>query len=489
MLKLTFALLLIATVLHSATAAPPYSRETPVEIRSEADRLLAAEWKRNRLEVPAEASDSVMVRRLYLDLAGRVPTPEEAKQFVRSEDPEKLEKLIDSLLAGDDFADFWTMRWCDALRVKSEFPINLWPNAVYGYQRRVRRFLSENEPYDRFVRALLTSEGSNFRVPEANFYRATADRSPEGIARAAALTFLGSRLEQWPEAERKKFTARFEPVRFKSTREWKEEIVYWSVPGANAAAAAAVLDHPDFARAAVNRVWAWIFGRGIVHEPDDLRPDNPPVNPELLDALASDFVRSGYDFRKLCRTIVSSAAYRAASGSEAAEAHFAAYPIRRIDAEVLDDALRQLSGVPSTYSSVIPEPFTFLPENARTVTIADGSISSSFLILFGRPARDSGSFSERNNAITGKQRLWLFNSGEIYRKLGRIPQRPELKKLPFPRKVEELYWLFLSRPPTPEEARTIRESFNRIPKGREKWRFPQDLCWILLNTREFLYQH
>ena len=304
--------------------------------------------------------------------------------------PDKYETTVEALLESDDFADYWTMRWCDALRVKSEFPINLWPNAVYGYQRRVRRFLSENEPYDRFVRALLTSEGSNFRVPEANFYRATADRSPEGIARAAALTFLGSRLEQWPEAERKKFTARFEPVRFKSTREWKEEIVYWSVPGANAAAAAAVLDHPDFARAAVNRVWAWIFGRGIVHEPDDLRPDNPPVNPELLDALASDFVRSGYDFRKLCRTIVSSAAYRAASGSEAAEAHFAAYPIRRIDAEVLDDALRQLSGVPSTYSSVIPEPFTFLPENARTVTIADGSISSSFLILFGRPARDSG---------------------------------------------------------------------------------------------------
>lgn len=205
-----------------------------------------------------------------------------------------------------------------------------------------------------------------------------------------------------------------------------------------------MLDHPDFARAAVNRVWAWIFGRGIVHEPGRPPPRQSAGQPRTARLRSPPtLVRSGYDFRKLCRTIVSSAAYRAASGSEAAEAHFAAYPIRRIDAEVLDDALRQLSGVPSTYSSVIPEPFTFLPENARTVTIADGSISSSFLILFGRPARDSGSFSERNNAITGKQRLWLFNSGEIYRKLGRIPQRPELKKLPFPRKVEELYWLFL----------------------------------------------
>ncbi|MPN02936.1 hypothetical protein SDC9_150157 [bioreactor metagenome] len=204
-----------------------------------------------------------------------------------------------------------------------------------------------------------------------------------------------------------------------------------------------------------------------------------------------EFKRSGYDFRALCRNIVNSAAFRAAPFGESAkaEARFAAFPILRLDAEVLDDAISDLSGVSSRYSSVIPEPFTYLPPDQRSVTIADGSITSSFLILFGRPPRDSGLFSERNNTVTASQRLQLFNSGELYRKLAKIPQREELKKLPFSKKVEALYWLFYSRPPTAGEARVLQEFFDRLPKGKAKWEFPREICWILLNSREFLYQH
>ena len=473
----------------------PYMKTTPVKCESRIDRLLAANWKKHGFPIPPEASDAVMVRRLYLDLAGRLPSPREARAYVESEDPQKRQLLIERLLTSEEFADYWTMHWGDILRIKSEFPINLWPNAVYGYQRRILRFIRDNEPYDRFARELLSAAGSNFRQPEANFYRATADRSPEGIARMAVLTFLGNRLEKWPTAVQREWITLFEPIHFKNTKEWKEEIVYWK--GENSGGelrntiADKMLAHPDFPRAAVNRVWYWMFGQGIVQEADDLRPDNPPVNPELFEELTAEFVKSGYDFRKLCRLIANSAAYRAApfAGDEKAERYFASYPVRRFDAEVLDDAIRDLTGQPSRYSSVIPEPFTFLPAEARTITLADGSISSSFLILFGRPARDSGVLSERNNKATSKQRLWLFNSGELARKLSRIQRRDELKKLPFRHKIVELYWFFYSRPPTVRERQILLQEYNQLPNGPRKWRFIQDLCWILLNSKEFMYQH
>mgnify|MGYP000858754076 CR=1 FL=1 len=484
-------LLLAAFPVLAASGGSIYEKPAPVRIVSEIDRALAKDWEQNGIAVPAEASDAVMVRRLHLGLAGRLPTPKEARDYIASTAPDKREQLIDRLLASDGFADYWAMHWSDALRVKSEFPINLWPNAVYGYHRRIRKFLADNEPYNHFARALLTAEGSNFRTPEANFYRATADRSAAGIAAVVVQTFLGGRFEALPEAERKLWTDRFAPVRFKKTKEWKEEIVYWDIDPSGADSrgpvADAVLSHPEFSRTAVNRAWGWLFGRG-------LRPENDgelPVNPPLLDALAAEFERSGYDFRALCRNIVNSAAYRAAPFGESPEAdlHFAAFPVQRLDAEVLDDAISDLSGIPSRYSSVIPEPFTYLPPEQRSVDIADGSITSSFLILFGRPARDSGLLSERNNSVTASQRLQLFNSGELYRKLGRIAQREEMKKLPMPKRIEELYWLFYSRPPTAGETRTLLDFFDRLPKGREKWTFPQEICWILVNSREFLYQH
>lgn len=490
-MKKRIPLLLLLLAAFAVSGGSIYEKAAPVKAVSETDRALAGDWELNGIPVPAEASDAVMVRRLHLGLAGRLPTPKEARDYIASEAPDKREALIDRLLASDAFADYWAMHWSDVLRVKSEFPINLWPNAVYGYYRRIRKFLADNEPYHHFVGSLLAAGGSNFRTPEVNFYRATADRSAAGIAAAVVQTFLGGRFDALPEDERKTWTDRFAPIRFKKTREWKEEIVYWepdpSGGSSRAQAVDAVLSHPDFPRAAVNLAWSWLFGRGLRSETGA----EQPVNSRLLDLLAADFVRSGYDFRALCREIVNSAAYRAAPFGERADAElrFAAFPVQRLDAEVLDDVISDLSGIPSRYSSVIPEPFTYLPPEQRSVDIADGSITSSFLILFGRPARDSGLLSERNNSVTAAQRLQLFNSGELYRKLGKVAQREEMKKLPMPKRIEELYWLFYSRSPTAEERRTLLDFFDRLPKGRGKWTFPQEVCWILVNSREFLYQH
>ena len=498
----------------AAEASSIYTKKRSVAITSEVDRALEADWQKKGLLPVYEASDNLLVRRLYLDLTGRLPSIEEAKSFVYSRDPQKYEKLVDSLLTSRDFVTYFTMRFCDILRVKSEFPINLWPNAVYIYQRRIEAFLGKNEPYHDFIRALLLAKGSNFRVAEANFYRAHADRSPLGIAKNVMLTLCGMRLENMPEKEQKLFANIFEEIGFKSTKEWKEEIVFIKscperkimLPNGkelNVAAgkeARKVLS--DFltwsdegltmlANALVNRTWYWFFGSGIVPAGDDLT-GRKPVNDKLMEVMVNQAFSNKLSFRELCRTIVLSAAYRSASfqGKNTAEKvkAFAAYPVRRLEAEVLDDAITALTLESSHYSSVIPEPFTFLPDDMRTVSIADGSISSSFLILFGRPSRDSGVLAERNNTINAKQRLFLYNSGALYRKVCRIMRRKEFARLHFSARLEAFYWMFFSRPPTAKEMAIIKKRYDALPQ-KMRWSIQNDLAWIMVNSAEFLHRH
>ena len=166
------------------------------------------------------ATDSVMARRLYLDLAGRIPTRDEAQAYVYSADPKKRQVLADKLLASQDFANYWAMRFCDILRVKSEFPINLWPNAVYVYHARIRAFVEQNEPWDAFGRTLLTAQGSDFRDAEANFFRATDMRTPDGWAEAVAQTFLGIPPIKLKPALKAELAAYLGNVKIKDTREW-----------------------------------------------------------------------------------------------------------------------------------------------------------------------------------------------------------------------------------------------------------------------------
>jgi hypothetical protein len=169
-------------------------------------------------------SDAVFVRRVHLDLLGMLPSAGEVRSFLGDARPEKRAVLIDQLLERSEFADYWAMKWCDLLRVKSEFPINLWPNAVQSYHRWVRSSFTENMPYDRFAREALVSSGSNFRVPPVNFYRAVRDRKPETIAQAVALTFMGVRTESWTPERVAGMASFFQDVQYKKSAEWKEEI-------------------------------------------------------------------------------------------------------------------------------------------------------------------------------------------------------------------------------------------------------------------------
>jgi hypothetical protein len=491
----------------------PFENAKPLAAHGKIDEIVFEAWRKLSIPPTFSCSDEVFLRRAYLDVIGTLPTADEAAQFLADQDPAKRKALIDSLLARVEFVDYWAMRWSELLRIKSEFPINLWPNAVQAYYKWVHTAIAQNTPYDQFARQMLVSNGSNFRVPEVNFYRAVRSKEPLGLAQAVALTFMGVRTAGWIG----KMAAFFFQVGYKSTDEWKEEIVYLDftkkaptglifpdgkparlAPGQDPRALFAdwlvAPENPWFARNIVNRIWYWLLGRGISHEPDDIRPDNPPSIPELLACLEEELVNAHYDLKYIYRLILNSQAYQMSSlapdgASDTAAAQFAWYPKRRLDAEVLIDAICQATGTDEEYESPIPEPFTFLPEHQRAIGIPDGSISSAFLDLFGRPPRDTGLASERNSQPTAEQRLHLLNSSHIQQK---IQQSAKLRALVQgggkPREpVDRLYLNLLSRYPTDDELKTVAAYFQ--PVGGNKWPAVVDLTWALINSAEFLYRH
>lgn len=467
--------------------------------------------------VPAALSaDNVFLRRVYLDAIGTLPTAQEAAAFLASKAPDRRKSLIDELLQRDEFSVYWAMKWGDQLRIKAEFPIDLWPTAAREYYRWLRESLKANMPYNQFAHELLTASGSNFRVGPVNFYRAVQNREPQSLAQAVALTFMGVRTEKWPAARRAEMAVFFSQVGYKPTGEWKEEIVFFDRSKTLPASDAVFPDgtkirlqagrdprqdftdwltgprNPYFARNIVNRVWAWLYGRGIIEEPDDIRPDNPPLYPDLLAFLESELISSGYDLQHIYRLILNSKTYQLSSIPRSAEPeaakNFACYPARRLDAEVLIDAINQITGTSEQYSSAVPEPYTIMPDGERAIALPDGSISSSFLELFGRSPRNTGMEAERNNRPTAAQRLHLLNSSQIER---RIEQGPALQAIYY--KADQhaaltaLYLTILSRYPTDGEEK-IAAAYARA-SGLNRRQAAVDVAWALINSTEFLYRH
>ena len=521
MKKLLAAIFLILASVAATAAA------TDVDKLNE---ILTSDWKKHQLtEVPA-APDHVFLRRAMLDIKGVLPTPSEVKKFLKNKSPQKRAELINELLDSKEYAEYMAMRYSDMFRIKSEFPINLWPNAVQAYHRYFLDNAVKDRSFYTVARELLTSNGSNFRVPAANFFRASANRTPSGLAQSTALSLLGMRYENFSDDRKKAFEGFFKCIKYKSTDEWKEEIVYNdNTPKIIEAGTPDGMDFtiktPEndprkvladwmtapgnkyFARAYVNRVWSWFFGRGIVDPADDMPlPENfwskiklqtpagqQPSNPELLDFLADYFARNNGSTKKLVHLIMSSRAYNAnwktvKNEQKTAEQRFAVYPVRRLDSEVFVDILSGILGSFDRYSSVIPEPFTFLPPGTRAVQISDGSISSRTLDSFGRPPRDSGRISERKRIIDDSQRLFLMNSGWIYNNAGKLPQRLFGKKsrLNFEQRLDMIYLTILSRHVTKDEIKLIKKYQKNLQK---KWTLWNDLVWALVNSKEFLYQH
>ncbi len=502
-------------IYREGAITPPYKVSTPSD---QIDLLVLQQLHEMGLDVAQACSDPVFLRRAHLTVIGTLPTEEEARTFLASRDPDKRAALLEALLEHPEYVEYWSMKWGDILRVKAEFPIKLWPNAVQAYHRWIKESLATNKPYDQFVRELLTGNGSNFREGEVNFYRAMQDRSPKGIAATVALTFMGERADHWPEKKLEGMSGFFANVAYKSTKEWKEEIVFFD-PTADQENLAAEAIYPNGAKARLdptqqdprlvftewlmhpknpvlsrniaNRVWAWLMGRGIIHEPDDYRPDNPPTNPELLAFLQRELVENDYDLKHLYRIIVNSKIFQMSSipaqDTPEAEAHFAHYPLRRLEAEVLIDALNQITGTSEEYSSPIPEPFTFVPEDVRGISIADGSITSSFLELFGRSPRDTGVESERSFDTTTQQRLHLLNSSHIKNKIKASRVVTEARGMSEEELSERVYLTVLSRYPTKEEQAAIREHADSTYTSGPA--LAEDLMWALVNQPEFFFNH
>jgi Protein of unknown function (DUF1549)/Protein of unknown function (DUF1553) len=505
----------------------------PFKPNNQIDEFVASKLKSLGIPPSAASTDAEFLRRAFLDVIGILPTADEARAFLADRDPERRAKLIDRLLDREEFADFWSLKWGDLLRIKSEYPVRVWPKAVAVYYRWVHESIRQNKPYDQFVRELLTANGSNFRNAPVNFYRANASKDPRTLGETTALVFMGARVgcarchahpsENWNPDDDLAFGAFFSKVNFKSTLEWKEEIVYPDpkamlrnprtreavqprFPGVDTltvtkdedarARFAAWLTSPEnpwFARNIANRIWFWLLGRGIVHEPDDLRPTNPPENPELLAYLEKELTDHHYDLKHLYRLILNSRTYQLSSAPNQWNvkdfAHFSHYPARRLGAEQLLDAISAVTETSEKFRSIIPEPFTNWPAGSRATQISDGNAECSFLDLFGRPPRDTPYEEERNSDVSLKQALYFLNSEQLD---GKITGSPRLKRMLASNKseedlVDELYLTMLSRFPSAEEKQNLVQYLAKKKAARAQ--AVQDAVWAVMNSKEFIFNH
>ena len=520
----------LATIVVPQPLAAPFPNIAP---NNKIDELVLANLKRLGLPPSEGCTDEVFLRRVSLDLIGTLPAPDEVRGFAQNSDPQKRSKLIDRLIEREEFADYWALKWGDLLRIKSEFPVRIWPKAAQTYYRWVRQSIRENKPYDQFVRDLLVSTGSNFRDGAINFYRANPIKDPQTIAESTAIIFMGVRLgcarchghpsENWTFDDNLGLAAFFSKVAFKPTQEWKEEVVYVNRKGSLRHPrtkeivkpkyfGGEALDVPEqddprakfadwlirpknpyFVRNIVNRAWSWFLGRGIIHEPDDLRPTNPPSNPELLAFLEKDFVEHKYDLRYLFKLILNSKTYQLSSSvnewNKDDARQFSHFYLRRLSAEELLDAIGQVTETSEPFSSPIPEPYTNLPKGYRCVQLYDGDVNAPFLELFGRPPRDTPYECERNLTTSMRQALHMLNSDHVQNRINSSPrfQRWMKEKKSDEEILDELYLVALSRLPKPEEKQKFLEFFAQ--DKNQRYQAIQDAVWAVINTKEFLFDH
>ena len=448
-----------------------------------------------------QCRDEVFLRRAYLTVTGALPTPEECVKFLDSSNPNKREALIDELLDSELALKYTQMRWGDILRIKSEFPSNLWPNGVQAYNRWIYEQLLNNVPYDKMIQKLLLSEGSNFRAAAANFYRGFQKRTPQNFYNNINLLFLGNR-----DCKDNGYLC-FSQIKFKSTKEWKEEIIYLDIhkekpwqkivledgtvltPKLNndwREEYVAWLTSPKnrrFAEVLVNRMWYWIFGKGIVHEPDNWCAENKPSDPQLLADLTDYFLKNKFNMKLLMKKILLSEQFN----SKAAPEGF--YQPQRLPAEVIVDALASTTGIWNTYHSRVPEPFTYYPPKTRSTQLGDATVSSTELELFGKVSRDVSLESQRNNTITSRQLLYLMNSSELE---NRIRKSTALKWMSENSKnvsqlVNSITMRVLSRRATPQEKALFLE--HQKQNGLTISELAYDVMWTQINSNEFLYNH
>jgi hypothetical protein len=515
--------LLAASRILAVDREPPVAWDAP-EPASFIDEIVFAKLRRLRIVPSRLSTDEEFLRRVHLDATGVLPAPEEARRFLADPDREKRARLIDDLLERPEFAQFWTMRWADRLGVNQRF---VGKQGAYKFHDWLRRAIGANLPEDTLVRAVLTASGGSYGSPAVGFWRRLRD--PESAVEEVAQLFLGVRIgcarchnhpaDRWSRDDFLGLAAFFAQVRFKDGPFFnhlydKEETLFIDPAGelqhprlgqsvkprfldgqlptgsggdrrVDLARWLTAPENPFFARAAANRIWFHLFGRGIVEPPDDFSASNPPSNEALLEALAADFAAHGFDRKRLIRRILSSRTYQLSSVPNAFNAdddvHFSHARERLLEAEQLLDAISAAAGV--------PEGFAGMPVGARAAELPDGEYEHAFLAAFGRPARAMACECERDRNTNLLQGLALAGGETLHAKLrsdsGRAA-RLAATSLPPEAIVEELFLATLSRFPRPAEREAMARRLAAAPDRR---RAVEDLLWALVNHREFLFQH
>jgi hypothetical protein len=534
---------LFSNLVASARVASPFA--TPVEEavftqsprNNFVDEHVLAKLKSLRIPPSPQCNDHQFIRRAYLDCLGVLPTPADLEKFLADPRPDKRARLIDALLERPEFVDYWSYKWSDLLLISSR---RLPQPAMRAFYQFVRQSVADNKPWDEFARDILTARGSSLQNGQANYF--VLHKEISELTEATSVTFLGMSitccrchnhpLEKWTQDQYWSMANLFSQVVIKNGDRGGEFTVQSAPDGdvlhprrgvpmpptpldgkpvangndrrAYFAAWLTAPDNPYFAKALVNRVWRNFMGRGLVEAEDDFRQTNPPSNPELLDALARDFVQHKFDVKHLIRVVMNSAAYQRSStplaANKADDRFYSRYLTRRLPAEVVLDAYSDLTKVPTAFTKIQigstggDAATSDYPPGTRALQLPDTQLISLFLDAFGRPERGQPCSCERQQEASVTQALHLNNGQTLNDKLrdkkSRVSEWVE-EKVSDAEAIRRVFLLALCRPPTVEEQARLGKLMAEAARepGTTRREVIEDLFWSVLTGREFLFNH
>lgn len=508
----------------------PADRYTALPRNNPIDELAYARFQELGLFPSEPCRDDEFLRRATLDVLGRLPTLEETRAFLADSSPDRRERLVERLLGPEnrfDYADYWAVKWGDLLRPNTQ---RVGVKPVYLFDQWIREKFRDNTRWDAFVTELLTAAGSSHEYGPVAMFR--DKREPDEMSEFVSQLFLGVRLncakchhhpsERWSQDDYYSMAAFFGSMKRKgqgiSAPISGEPEFWWFEPGGtvkhpvseavmvprppggeafdsiNSAADPRRIfvewlvakDNPHFAKAMVNRIWAEMFGKGLVDPVDDFRESNPAANAPLLDWLAQDFAEHGFDQKHTLRTILRSRLYQQSSEPNehnvADNRNFSRSYRRRLPGEVLLDSISEITGQPERLSG--------LPADGRAMRQWNHLLPSDFLDAFGRPDSSAAPPCERETGGSVVQALHLMNSNSLQKKLAaKSPWIEALSAKPTPEAVEEIYLRLFSRPPVETEKAAALAHLGTSAEPGERRPLVEDLLWSLLNSAEFVLNH
>lgn len=517
----------IARITVPADVKLPDAAYAKLPEHNEIDKLVHERHRKLGLLPSGTCSDEEFLRRVSLDLIGMLPPVEITRTFLADTRPDRRERLVNDLLKHPNYADHWAVKWGDLVRPN---PSRVGVKPVYLLDDWLRQAFRQNTPYDQMVRDLLTAEGSTHEHGPVALFR--DKRDPADMGAFVSQIFLGVRLdcakchhhpsEKWGQEDYYSLAAFFAQMKRKGqaiSAPISGEVEHWwagSTGNVTHPVTDAVMvpkppdgpempyvegqdprtrlldwmaasNNPFFAKAIVNRIWADFMGRGIVDPVDDFRASNPPSNEALIDWLANDFASNGFDLQHLMRCIVLSHTYQLSAEPNqhnlADTQNFARFQKRRLTAEVLMDAVADLTGVRDSFQGMAP--------GSRAVQTWNHKLKSDFLDAFGRPNASQECPCERERKSSVVQALHLMNSSDLQTKLaskeGRVSQLAADATLSEPKLVTEIYLAAYSRLPEAEELQTALRFFTH--PGATRQTAAEDLTWALINSAEFVFNH